>query len=219
MAKQAFQRVDASAPVSVTKFSKRGCSKRNLAEWWQPLVDEALEPPQRRPLVSKRRRRSRKSSGTNPTGQACLGSRRSSSTSRMSWQTRFDRPHRAKCEPTPGTRHTGRFCGQTVLCDAYAGPPLQPRPIWMDLLRLQHFLAIRSGRAGLAAIRPAPLPPKAHACVEVWCPGCDVYSTRRSPFDPGRELGQTITLGRIAFDTTVTAPVPHFGEQSPSKPR
>ena len=118
-----------------------------------------------------------------------------------------------------GTRHTGRFCGQTVLCDAYAGPPLQPRPIWMDLLRLQHFLAMHSGRAGQAAIRSAPLPPKAHACVEVWCPGCDVYSTRRSPFDPGRELGQTITLGRIAFDTTVTAPVPHFGEQSPSKPR
>jgi hypothetical protein len=26
MAKQAFQRVDASAPFSVTKFSKRGCS-------------------------------------------------------------------------------------------------------------------------------------------------------------------------------------------------
>ena len=72
-----------------------------------------------------------------------------------------------------GTRHTGRFCGQTVLCDAYASPPLQPRPIWMDLLRLQHFLAMHSGRAGQAAIRSAPLPPKAHACVEVWCPGCD----------------------------------------------
>jgi hypothetical protein len=76
----------------------------------------------------------------------------SSSTSGTCRRTRSARPHRAKCEPAPGDMSHGSILRQTVLCDAYAGPPLQPRPIWMDLLRLQHFLAIHSGRAGLARL-------------------------------------------------------------------
>jgi hypothetical protein len=29
----------------VSNLGERRCSERDLAEWWQSLVDEALEPP------------------------------------------------------------------------------------------------------------------------------------------------------------------------------
>ena len=39
-------------------------------------------------------------------------------------------------------------------------------------------------------------------------PKGDVYSSRRSPFDPGRARPNDSPWARVAFDTRVTAPVP-----------
>jgi hypothetical protein len=54
VAKQPFQGLDTGVSVAVPKLSERRCGERDLREWWQSLVDESLEPSQRRSLVAGR---------------------------------------------------------------------------------------------------------------------------------------------------------------------
>jgi hypothetical protein len=51
---QALARLGANVAVAVAKFGKRGCGERDLAEWRQALVDEPLQPAQRRSFVARR---------------------------------------------------------------------------------------------------------------------------------------------------------------------
>lgn len=50
----ALQSVDADSSLAVTQFGERRGCERNLGKRWQPLVDEPLEPAQRRTLVAFR---------------------------------------------------------------------------------------------------------------------------------------------------------------------
>ena len=50
-AQQLLQRLKTNISLAVSKLGKRRRSERNLGQWWQPLVDEPLEPAQRRSLV------------------------------------------------------------------------------------------------------------------------------------------------------------------------
>ena len=49
---QALERLDAN--VAVTRLGERRRCERNLGEWRLPLIDEPLEPAQRRSLVARR---------------------------------------------------------------------------------------------------------------------------------------------------------------------
>jgi hypothetical protein len=40
-----LQRLKTNISVAVPKLGERRRSERDLGEWWQSLVDEALEPP------------------------------------------------------------------------------------------------------------------------------------------------------------------------------
>jgi hypothetical protein len=51
---EALERLDANVSRSVPKFRKRRSRERDLGEWWQPFVDEPLEPAQRCPFVARR---------------------------------------------------------------------------------------------------------------------------------------------------------------------
>jgi hypothetical protein len=51
---QALEGLDANVAVAVPKLSERGRSKRDLREWREPLVDEPLQPAQRRSFVPRR---------------------------------------------------------------------------------------------------------------------------------------------------------------------
>jgi hypothetical protein len=100
-ADQAFQRLDSDVPVAVPYFGERRGSKRDLGEWWQPFVNEPLEPAQRRSLVARGisvrqqfAQRSASASDSPPISRAAI----SAFWTLRWWIARWKRPYAVPCD-------------------------------------------------------------------------------------------------------------------------